>query len=83
MGISGGDSRARIMSDGNLGARRHGVRIEGDSLGGRDNSEGKYGNQGTYRQLFHHENILASPWVLRSGFYEQHSPDNEHHAQRF
>lgn len=83
MGISGGHRGPGIMPDGDLGARGHGVRIEGDSLGGRDDSEGKCGNQGTYRQLFHHENILASPWVLRTGFYEQHSPDNEHHAQRF
>ena len=83
MGISGGDSRARIMSNGDLGARGHGVRIEGDSLGGRDNSEGKCGNQGTYRQLFHHENIVAPPQVLRTSFYQQHSPDDQNHSEGF
>ena len=47
MGISGGHSRARIMPDGDLGARGHSVRIEGDSLGGRGDCEGECGNQGT------------------------------------
>lgn len=83
MGISGGHSRARIMPDGDLGARGHSVRIEGDSLGGRGDCEGECGNQGTYRQLFHHENIVAPPQVLRTSFYQQHSSDYQHHSEGF
>lgn len=83
MGVSSGDSRTRIMPDGDLGTRGHGVRIEGDSLGGRDDSEGECGSQGTYRQLFHHENIVAHPQVLRTSFYQQHSSDDQNHAEGF
>ena len=84
MGISGGHSRARIMPDGDLGARGHGVRIEGDSLGGRGDCEGECGNQGTYRQLFHHENnIVAPPQVLRTSFYQQHSSGDQNHSEGF
>ena len=83
MGISGGDSRTRIMSDGDLGARGHGVWIEGDSLGSRNDSEGECGNQGTYRQLFHHENIVAALQSLRTSFYQQHSSDDQNHSEGF
>ena len=83
MGVSGGDSRTRIMPDGDLGTRGHSMRIEGDGLGSRDDSEGECGNQGTYRQLFHHENIVAPQQVLRISFYQQHSPDYQYHAEGF
>ena len=83
MGISSGHRGPGIMPDGDLGARGHGVRIEGDSLGGGDGNEGECGNQGTYRQLFHHENIVAPPQVLRTSFYQQHAADDQNHAEGF
>ena len=83
MGISGGDRGPRIVADGDLGAREHSVRVESDSLGGGDGNEGECGNQGTYRQLFHHENIVAPPQVLRTSFYQQHSSGDQNHSEGF